>query len=115
MVAHLVLFTPRSDLSPAQRSAFVDTLEQALANIPLMTRARIGRRLNTGRQYDRQNPHQFPYAAILEFETEDDLRAYLDHPAHEALGEQFYIASEHALAVDFTMVEGNRAREILLP
>jgi Stress responsive A/B Barrel Domain len=114
MVAHVVLFTPRSDLSPAQRAAFVDTLERALANIPVIKRARIGHRLNTGRQYDVQNPHQFPYAAILEFETEDDLRAYLDHPAHHALGEQFYIASEDALAVDFNMAEGNRAREILL-
>ena len=114
MVAHLVLFTPRSDLSPAQRSAFVDTLEQALANIPQIKRARIGRRLNTGRQYDLQNPHQFPYAAILEFETENDLRTYLDHPAHHELGEQFYVASETALAVDFSLVEGNRAREILL-
>ena len=114
MVAHLVLFTPRRDLSDAERMTFVGTLEHALANIPLIRRARIGRRLNTGRQYDLQNPHQFPYAAILEFDTEDDLRAYLDHPAHNALGEQFYIASEGALAVDFTMVEGNRAREILL-
>jgi hypothetical protein len=114
MVAHLVLFTPRSDLSDAERMTFVDTLEHALANIPSIKRARIGRRLRVGRQYDQQNPHQFPYAAILEFETEADLRAYLDHPAHQALGEQFYVASESALAFDFSMRDGTRAREILL-
>jgi stress responsive alpha/beta barrel protein len=114
MVAHLVLFTPRSDLSDAERMTFVDTFEHALANIPSIKRARIGRRLMVGRLYDQQNPYQFPYAAILEFESEADLRAYLEHPAHHALGEQFYIASENALAFDFNMGEGNRAREILL-
>ena len=93
---------------------FVDTFEHALANIPSIKRARIGRRLMVGRLYDQQNPYQFPYAAILEFESEADLRAYLEHPAHHALGEQFYIASENALAFDFNMGEGNRAREILL-
>ena len=66
-----------------------------------------------GRQYDNMNAQQFPYAAILEFDSEADLRAYLDHPAHEKLGEQFYFTSDGALAFDFEMLEPDRARELL--
>ena len=114
MVAHLVLFAPRSDLSERERTTFIEALEQALVNIPLIKRARVGRRFRIGRQYDEQNALDFPFAAILEFETEADLRTYLDHPAHDALGAQFYIAANAALVLDFSLVDAARAREVLL-
>lgn len=114
MVAHVVLFTPRADLSQSERASFVEALEHALVNIPLIKRARLGRRFTVGRQYDQQPGHQFPYAAILEFESAADLRAYLDHPAHSTLGEQFYAASSSALAFDFDLIDGDQARELLL-
>ena len=50
--------------------------------------------------------------AILEFESEVDLRSYLDHPAHDWLGQQFYVSSEAALAIDFALLEGTRVREL---
>ncbi|MGH9173372.1 MAG: Dabb family protein [Vicinamibacterales bacterium] len=103
MVAHVVLFRPKPDLPDLERIAFIDALEHALVSIPLIKRARVGRRLTFGRAYDEQNSEQFPYAAILEFEKEADLRQYLDHPAHERLGEQFYHASERALVFDFDL------------
>jgi hypothetical protein len=43
----------------------------------------------------------FEYSAILEFESEAGLRAYLDHPAHVALGQRLFLASEAVLAYDF--------------
>ena len=113
MVAHIVLFTPRSDLSERERAELVQALEHALLNIPLIKRARIGRRLRVGRRYDQLNPHNCPYAAILEFETEADLRNYLDHPAHQALGEQFYLTSEEALVFDFSLADSEGMRELL--
>jgi hypothetical protein len=113
VVAHVVLFRPKPDLTDAQRREFLTALQYALTNIPLITRARVGRRITLGRVYDRQNVEQFPYAAILEFHTEADLRAYLDHPAHEALGAQFYTRSAGALVCDFELLDGSRAGEIL--
>lgn len=103
MFAHVVLFRPKSELTAVARSAFIDALEHALVNIPLIKRARVGRRITVGRPYDQQNTEPFPFAAILEFETEADLRGYLDHPAHERLGEQFYLTSERALVFDFEL------------
>ena len=64
----------------------------------------MGRRIALGRRYDAQDAEAYPFAAILEFHSREDLVAYLDHPAHRALGEQFYTASESALALDFEML-----------
>jgi hypothetical protein len=113
MIAHVVLFRPQAGLTDAERATFIGALEHALVNIPLIKRARVGRRITLGRHYDDQNANQFPYAAIIEFDTEDHLREYLDHPAHKTLGDQFYYAAEAALVFDFELLDGDRAKELL--
>jgi len=113
VITHIVLFRPKPDLTAEQRATFIDALQHALENIPLIKRARVGRRLTLGTLYDQQNPHDFPFVALLEFDREADLRAYLDHPAHQRLGEQFYLTAEAALVFDYDLVEGQRAKELL--
>lgn len=113
MIAHVVLFRPRPDLDERQRTAFVDALAHALAGIPDIRRARVGRRFAVGRQYDDHNPQTYPYVAILEFDDRDGLVRYLEHPAHRALGEQFYSAAESALAFDYELMDGADARRLL--
>jgi hypothetical protein len=113
VIAHLVLFRPRAALSNADRERFVQALEQALNGIPAITRAHVGRRIALGRRYDAQDAEAYPFAAILEFRSREDLVAYLDHPAHRALGEQFYTASESALALDFDMLEPGQVDSLL--
>jgi hypothetical protein len=106
MVIHLVLFRPRADLSQDERRAFVTALEHAFSNIPLIKSARIGRRLLLDRPYDQLNAANFPFAAVLEFDNESDLRLYLEHPAHEMLGAQFYVTSDAALVFDYEILAG---------
>jgi hypothetical protein len=113
MIAHVVLFRPKSGLTAGERQAFVGALEHALTQIDLIARATIGRRITLGRLYDQQNAADFPFVAILEFATEADLRAYLEHPAHVDLGRQFYFASEQSLAFDFEVLEGDWANQLL--
>jgi hypothetical protein len=113
MIAHVVLFRPKEDLPEDQRRAFVTALEHALVRIPLIRRARVGRRLTIGRLYDQQNTHDFPFVAILEFETENALRAYLEHPAHQMLGAQFYLTADTALVFDYELLEGLEVRDLL--
>jgi hypothetical protein len=103
MIAHVVLFQPRADLSAADREAFAASFERALTGIPEVRRARVGERVNLGRQYDQQNARDFSHAAIIEFDSEADLRAYLEHPAHQELGQRFYQAAEAALVYDFAL------------
>jgi stress responsive alpha/beta barrel protein len=112
VIAHVVLFRPKADLAIGERQAFVDALEHALTKIDLIKRATIGRRMRLGRVYD-QTATDFPFAAILEFASEEDLRAYLDHPAHVNLGRQFYVASEQALALDYEVLDGGWASQLL--
>jgi hypothetical protein len=81
MIAHVVLFTPRADLDAAAREALIGALEKACLDIPRIRRVRIGRRRVLGYAYDTISPVHFEFAAILEFDSEADLRAYLLHPA----------------------------------
>lgn len=113
MIAHVVLFRPKKELADDQRRAFAAALEHALLNIPLITRARVGRRVTLGRLYDQLNTQDFPFVAILEFESEADLREYLEHPAHQMLGSQFYLTSDAAQVFDFELLEGLQVRELL--
>jgi hypothetical protein len=105
MIAHVVLFTPRASLSPAERRTLVEDLERACQAIPAIRRARIGRRRALGHAYDTVGPARFEFVAVLEFDSEADLGSYLQHPAHVALGRWFYQGAEVALAADFEIVE----------
>jgi hypothetical protein len=113
VIAHIVLLHPKADLTPAERDAFASAFEHALSNIPEVKRATVGKRVRLGRLYDQQSPTDYSFAAILQFETEDDLRAYLDHPAHQQLGQQFYVVLDAALAMDFDMVDAREFRALL--
>jgi hypothetical protein len=113
VIAHVVLFRPKASLPESQRAEFMRALVDALDNIPLIARAHVGRRVVMGRPYDALNALDFPFVALLEFNTRADLLAYLDHPAHAALGAQFYTAAESALAYDFEMLDSTRTAELL--
>lgn len=104
MVAHVVLFTPKTTLSPAARSAFVRALEAAITGIPDIARARVGRRVRSNRPYEGLAPSH-EYVAILEFASVVALQRYLAHPAHQALGAAFYTALERADVTDFEVVD----------
>ena len=101
---HVVLFTPRADLTDAERQTFGQALEHALTNIPTVRRFRVGRRIRTGAAYD-QLPGDFAFCAVIEFEDLAGLQGYLRHPAHAELGRLFYTASRDAFAADYDAVD----------
>ncbi len=113
MLTHLVLFRPRADLHEDQRQAFARAFERAVREIPSVRRARVGRRKVLGTAYDALMREDLQYAAVIEFDDEDGLRAYLAHPAHAALGELFYKCIETALTYDFEMRPGEQAGTLL--
>ena len=112
MVAHVVLFTPKPGLDAATRRRLADAFQQALRDIPSIRRAHIGKRVKVGRPYEQLVTVDYEYAAILEFDTSDDLKAYLAHGAHDALGALFFEAFEVALMYDYEMTEN--AADLLL-
>lgn len=102
MIAHVVLFRPKSDLSDAERTAMIEALRNAVDGIAHIRRATIGTRILLNRPgYETQMAEHYQYSAILEFDSEADLRAYLDHPAHTNLGRLLFTAAAAVLAYDF--------------
>jgi hypothetical protein len=105
MIAHLVLFKPRADLSPDGRRQLAASFETALKEIPSIRRARVGRRITHGRGYEALMTADYQYAAILEFDDAAGLQAYLEHPAHQQLGSQFFDVFDLALMYDFELTD----------
>jgi hypothetical protein len=100
VIAHVILFRPKSDLDDAGRARLFDAMRTAHRAIPQIRRFAVGRRVKNGRPYEALT-RDFPFFALLEFDSQADFDAYLSHATHEALGSQFYVTSEAAEAYDF--------------
>jgi hypothetical protein len=114
MIVHLVLFKPRADLSRDARRQLAASFETALNRIPSIRRARVGRRRTHGRGYETLMTVDYQFAAVLEFDDEAGLKAYLEHPAHQQLGAQFFDVFDQALIYDFELTEGTTGLAALL-
>ena len=102
MISHVVLFRPRAALTAEERTALIESLKAAVTGIPEIKRTTVGKRLLLNRPgYETQMAEHFEYSAILEFDSEADLRAYLDHPAHTGLGRLLFTSADAVLAYDF--------------
>ncbi len=106
MIAHIVLFRPRGDLSAGDRQSLADSFAAALRQIPTVRRARVGRRITHGRGYEQLMRTSYDYAAVLEFDDRAGLLAYLEHPVHQELGDRFFSAFEEALMYDYELRDG---------
>jgi hypothetical protein len=102
MISHVVLFRPKASLSQEDRRALIGALQRAVSGIPSIKRTTIGKRILLDRSgYETQMAEHYEYSAILDFDTEADLRAYLDHPAHVALARLLFTSADAVLAYDF--------------
>ena len=114
MIAHLVLFEPRSDLTDADLHNLLEGLREAARDIPSVRQLRVGRRIHHGLPgYEQAMREDYSFAAVIEFDTVDDLRSYLAHPAHERVGRHFSESSVRALAYDYQLVDVAAAAEFL--
>jgi hypothetical protein len=109
MVSHIVLFRPKPDLPSEARERLVAAFTAALRDIPHLLHARVGRRVMHGRPYEQAMTVDFEYAAVLEFADVERLKAYLEHPVHDALGAAFFECLQDVLIYDYEMREGAEA------
>jgi Stress responsive A/B Barrel Domain len=116
VIAHVVLLSPRPDLSAADRAHAVRTLADTAGNIPHISRYRIGRRVRHGLPgYEQQMRQDFEMVMVLEFADLEGLKKYLIAPAHAALGHLFSAATSAALAYDYELVEAADAARLWPP
>ena len=114
MIAHVLLFRPRASLTVDARQQLADALAAAARDIPTLRRARVGRRIRIGRDYEQLTRTDLPFAAVLEFDDEAGLRTYLDHPAHRQLATRFFESIEETQIYDLDLREGENAVRALL-
>jgi hypothetical protein len=114
VISHLVLFSPRPDLSEAGRRALLEALVSASATIPSIRSFRVGRRVKHGLAgYEQQMADDYQFAAIIEFDDLDALTAYLAHPSHASLGAHFGASASRALAYDYALVDARDVRQLI--
>lgn len=106
MIAHIVLFEPRAGFTDADRAALMEAIAAAARTIPHIRRFQVGRRVMHGVPgYERAMRENYEYAAVIEFDTVSELRSYLAHPSHAALGRHFAESSSRALAYDYEITD----------
>ncbi len=110
MIAHLVLLTPRPELTAAQRAAAIEVLARAAGDIPDILRFKIGKRIRHGLPGYEQLPQaSYEVVLMLEMQDVDALKRYLSAPAHMALGHLFATATAEAAAYDYEIVDAAQA------
>jgi hypothetical protein len=114
VIAHVVLLTPRADLSAAERRGAIEQLTRAVAAVPEILRCRVGRRVSHGAGYEALAQPPYEIALLLEFGDLAALQRYLQAPAHGALGEFFSSGTSAAVAYDFEIVEPSAAGTLLI-
>jgi hypothetical protein len=110
MIVHVVLFRPRPDLSSREIGDLVRAVEEAHRDIPSIRGFRVGRRVVHGAGYEAVMRESLDYAALVEFDDLAGLKAYLEHPAHRALGARFMQSFESSAIFDYEMYEGSGLR-----
>jgi hypothetical protein len=110
MIAHVVLFKPKAELTESQRQVVIADLKTAASGIPSIRGLRVGRRIRHGLPgYEQMMREDFEFIVIIEFDNLEGLTAYLAHPKHAAISAHFVQASAAALAYDYEVIDLNHA------
>ena len=101
MIAHVVLFRPKPELSTDDRRSLVNAFERAVRDIPSVRAVRVGHRVTHGAGYEQSMPDTGEYLIVIDFDDVEGLQTYLRHPVHEELGARFYQSLSSTLIYDF--------------
>jgi hypothetical protein len=114
MIAHVVLFNPRTDLSERDRRGLLDALIAASGDIPSIRHFRVGKRVRHGLPgYEQMMRDDYEFAAIIEFDDSAGLKSYLAHPSHAAIGMHFTRSAERSLAYDYEVVDASDVSQLM--
>jgi Stress responsive A/B Barrel Domain len=106
MIAHIVLFTPKAGLADPERRSFAQSVADTCTRIRQVKRLMLGRRLTVDAGYQRSfGDATYEYAAVLEFETQQDLKEYLQDPRHAALGRLFWQYCERSVVAEMEWLD----------
>ncbi|GAA4526056.1 MULTISPECIES: Dabb family protein [Nonomuraea] len=78
MIRHVVLFTWSPEATEEQKAAVAAELRELPGQIPEIRSYLLGPDAGI-------NPGNHDFAVVADFDSEDDYRAYRDHPRHQAV------------------------------
>ena len=101
MISHLVLFTPKRDLSADDSRLFAQSIVETFRQVGSLDRATVGRAVDIDAGYQRNfGDKTYEFAAVLEFLDREALLGYLQHQKHQALGRRFWESCESTVVVE---------------
>ena len=114
MIAHIVLFNPKTSVTQAQRVAFGQLIANVFGAVPAVSRVRVGKRIDVDPGYSRYlGDSAYEFSAVAEFEDKDSLVEYLNHPLHHELGRMFWETCESTVVIEVSCVDGKDAEAVL--
>lgn len=106
MIVHIVLFEPKAGLDVPSRLLFAQSVVTCLRGVPTIKRVTVGKAISTDIGYDRNmGDSTYEFAACIEFDDDDGLKQYLEHPLHNSLGEMFWRYCERSVVTDIRTVD----------
>jgi hypothetical protein len=102
VIVHVILFTPKADLTEAAQRDLLDDLAAAARTIPSVRQFRCGPRVRHGLPgYEQAMRDDYAWVVLVEFDDLEGLKTYLAHPEHKKVGRHFTASAERALAYDY--------------
>jgi Stress responsive A/B Barrel Domain len=115
LIAHVVLFEPKADVTPEQRRDFLNEIRSVATEIAIVHQASVGRPLSFSRMPALNSGQPtYSFAAVMTFRTRNDLDVYLTHPRHELLRTMFWNFCQATLIADLDLSDVNSEEADLL-
>jgi len=101
MIAHVVLFEPKSSSAMTERDAFLDVIRVAVSEIETVRRSFVGLKRKVGAAYEQTiGDLAYSYVFVVEFDDVAGLKVYLEHPLHLKVGQLFWQHCERTMILD---------------
>ena len=94
MVDHLVLFTVKEDARGEDVEDLLASLKELKKGIPSVVDASVGENFS-------ERSQGYTHGLFVRLQTVDDLRAYINHPEHQAVVEKLDALTKGRLVVDY--------------
>lgn len=99
MVRHVVMFKFKDETPVEQRTAFINSIYQLATDIDVIRALEIG-------QNFADSPRAFDFVLMVDFDDEDGLHIYAEHPKHQPVIEMAGQVCSATHVVDYEIAQG---------
>jgi hypothetical protein len=93
MIAHVLLIKPKATTDSSVWESLFNRLRELPAVIPDIKSVQVGKNVSV-------LPQGYTYGLVMHFEDADGLKAYINHPAHDAIAKDLVAECEDRIELD---------------